>query len=145
MSPKALTALRWHVLCRYCTLRSLFNMTPWRHRGSLEKTSRELEPTQSLSPPSHSLPYLHLHSFSFVFISALYVWFYMLFSWCFLSLFFFLSSLSFFLQPLPVPLFSLALLVWLLLTLFLSWLPAHSFLYACMLTNGCGRCSPRCL
>lgn len=40
---------------------------------------------------------------------------------------------------------SLALLVWLLLALFFSWLPAHSFLYACLLTNGCGRCSPRCL
>lgn len=73
---KALNALCWHVLCRY--------MTPWRHGGSLEKTSGELEPMQSLSPPSLtlfyslSLSYLHLFSCSFVFISALYVWFFML-------------------------------------------------------------------
>lgn len=28
---------------------------------------------------------------------------------------------------------------------FLRWLPTHSFFYACLLTNGSGRCSPRCL
>lgn len=48
----------------------------------------ELEQTESLSPPSHSLSlsYSLLFSFPFVFISALYVWFSVLFSWCLLWL-----------------------------------------------------------
>jgi len=66
---------------------------------------------------------------------------------CFSFLFSLLSFLSFIPQRLPTST-SPALLVCLFsppLALFLHWLPTHLFLYTCLLTNGCGRCSPRCL
>lgn len=115
------------------------------------ETSRELEHNESLSPPSHPLSCSLLVSSSFVFISALYVWFFrvvLLVSASVSSFVFFLLSLrSFILWLLPTSL-SLALLVFLLsflLTLFLHWLPTHSFFYASLLANARSRCSPRCL
>lgn len=44
-------------------------------REIVQRENAELEQTESLSPPSHSLSYSLLFSFSFVFISARYVWF----------------------------------------------------------------------
>ncbi len=45
------------------------------NREIVQRENAELEQTESLSPPSHSLSYSLLFSFSFVLISALYVWF----------------------------------------------------------------------
>lgn len=126
-------------------------MTPQRHGGSFEKTSREktLNWSRLKVSPSHSLIFaplfilicLHLSSVCVIFSVVL-----LLLASLSCSCSCYLLCLSFFGSC--QPLLSVALLVWLLslpLTLFLYWLPTHSFLYACLLTNGRGRCSPRCL
>lgn len=148
-SPKALKALCGHVPCGYC---ALINLYLQRHGRSLEKTSGEkngeLEPTESSSPPlTHTRSRIHISFLSHLSSSqlctcdflccSLGVW---LGASCPLSSSY-LLCLS--LCSSCLPLLSLALLS-LLLTLFLRWLPTHSFLYACLLTKGRGRCSPRC-
>lgn len=105
---------------------------------------------KSLSPPSRPLSCSLLSSF--VFISAQHAWCSELSSASLSrSFYFLLSSLPFILWLLPTSL-SPALLVCLLslplacsFIFFLHWLPTRSFFYACLLTNGHGRCSPRCL
>lgn len=118
--------------------------------GSVRRENAKLEQTEILSPPSHSLVFTPLHFLLCLHLSSGCV----IFSVVLLVF----ASVSRSFSPVIcrlsfsgsscLPLLSPALLVWLLslpLTLFLHWLPTHSFLYACLLTNGCGRCSPRCL